>query len=128
MQIRALHLVVAGVVIGLGLSGGVAVAMASSTGSDDYVNEDGTVDMSKIPDTMTMVDANGDIVVDKNGNPVLLDARRLLDPTADDPFKDRYPQGKALTQVGPDGKREVVGQEGVPIPQADLIEEYGVTK
>lgn len=98
----------------------------STDATEDYVRPDGTVDFDKIPETMTMVDANEDIVVDAEGRPVLLDARRMLDPTAPDPFIDKYPAGETTEIVTPEGERITV-EPGGPIPRADLIEEFGIS-
>lgn len=106
--------------------GGTAWAMASSGAqpapSEDYVREDGTVDMSKVPATITMVDKNGNTVVDAEGNPVLLDYHRLLGSDGSDPFAGKFPVPKPHTIV--DNGKEVTAYEGQIIPREDVIREY----
>lgn len=100
--------------------------MASSGSSaqqgDDYVREDGTFDMSKVPDTITMVDANGKTVVDAQGHPVLLDYHRLLGMDGSDPFEGKFPVPgpHAIIENG----KAVTAYEGQIIPREDIIREY----
>lgn len=117
---------VVGVAVVLAGGGVAAVSAASNDGpasEQDYVRDDGTIDMSLVPDTMMIGDENGNIIVDENGNPVLLDARKMLDATGEDPFRGRFGEPRAVKTLVENGKA-VTEYEAPLVPREDMIREY----
>lgn len=96
------------IVLGLGVAaaalliGGTA-ATASGSASDKpsppptpaWVNADGTIDESKMPETMPLIGPDGEVVKDANGKTLMVKTRGLLDP-AGPPAGPRFaPEPKA---------------------------------
>ncbi|WP_340560614.1 hypothetical protein [Streptomyces sp. GSL17-111] len=66
----------------LGSWGATSAAESRQPG---WVNEDGTVDLSKLPRKAKVADSNGDIVTDEAGEPVMVDTRLVRTPPTQAP-------------------------------------------
>lgn len=131
MRFKTVPTLACAIIVGFAGITGVGVAMAS--GSDettDYVGPDGIVDYSKLPDTFTLVDENGELVLNSRGEPVELDARKLLsvDPQNDPSPAQNGNVGKHSTTRDADGN-SVEAVTDVPyMSRQDLIDQYAVNK
>jgi hypothetical protein len=63
----------------------IAVAETGEPSPPSWVKPDGTVDTSKLPSRMPMVDSNGDLVLDASGKPVMVSLRDLGDFSGSEP-------------------------------------------
>lgn len=98
------------------LAGGIASASASASSTPEppprppWVNADGTVDNSKMPDTLPVVGPDGKLLKDAKGAPLRTDAR---------PFEP----GKAPSdkRIGPGEKRWIEkGENGETIEHVEI--------
>lgn len=82
--------VAVGAVIAFGVAVGVGVAH-SDTASEPapprppWVTADGTVDLSKMPSSVGVLDANGEPVLNRDGTEFRVDPRKLRPPLPDGP-------------------------------------------
>lgn len=132
MRLKTVPTLICVIIVGFAGITGVGVAMAAgSDKSADYVQPDGTVDYSKLPDTFTLVDENGDLVLNSRGEPVQLDARKLLsvDPRNNPSLaQNNGHAGTHTTRRDADGNSIESVTDTPYMSRQDLIDQYAVNK
>lgn len=122
MKKKTLALSAVAVLFAGGAALGIGYAQASP---QDYVGEDGIVDMDLLPETMELLDRNGKTVLDSDGNPVLLDSLKVLGLSEEDAQvrPEDADNGNAIIKDTPDG--QIVQQPFEELPLDEVIKKYG---